>query len=92
MDDEATANSGADSMSLYQNYSFEDSFDEDDEEQDDDNQDQVQGNQAEEDILQLPLPVPEEGMEDSALFIQQQEEDPSLANIRRLADLQQRGY
>ena len=92
MDDEATANSGADPVSLDQIYSFEDSlFDE--EEQDDDNHDQVQDTpDAEEDILQLPMPVPEEGMEDRALFIQQQEEDPSLANIRRLADQQQWGY
>ena len=65
---------------------------EDENKQDDDNHNQVQGTpDAEEDILQLPLPVPEEGTEDKALFIQQQEEDLSLVNIRRLAD-QQRGY
>ena len=89
LDDEANANSGADSVSLDQIYSFEDSlFDE--EEQDDDNHDQVQGTlDAEEDILQLPLPVPEEGTEDRAFFIQQEEEDPCLANIQRLADQQQ---
>ena len=92
LDDEATANSVADPVNLDQIYSFEDSlFDE--EEQDDDNHDQVQGTPAaDEDILQLPLPVPEEGTEERALFIQQQEDDPSLANIRRLADQQQRGY
>ena len=65
MDDEATANSGAYPMSLDQNYSFDDSlFYENEEEQDDDNHDQVQGTpDAEEDILQLPLPVPEERTE-----------------------------
>ena len=94
LDDEATANSGAGPMRLDQIYSFEDSlFNEDEEEQDDYNHDQVQGSpDAEKDILKFPLPVPEEGMEDRALFIQQQEEDPSLANIRRLEDQQQHGY
>ena len=94
MDDEDTANTGVDPVSLDQIYSFEDFlFDEYEEEHDDDNHDQVQGTpDVEEDILQWPLPVPEEGIEDRALFIQQQEEDLSLANIRRLADQQQCGY
>ena len=94
LNEDTTANSGADPVSLDQIYSFEDSlFDKDEEEQDDDNHDQVQGTpDAEEDILQFLLPVPEEGMIYRALFIQQQEEDPSLVNIRRLADQQQRGY
>ena len=94
MDDEATANSGADPMRLDQIYSLEDTlFNEDEEEQDDYNHEQVQGTpDAEEDVLKLPLPVPEEGMEDRALFILQQEEDPSLANIRKLENQQQRGY
>ena len=66
LDDEDTANSGVDPVSLDQIYSFEDFlFNEYEEEHDDDNHDQVQGTpDVEEDILQLPPPVPEEGIED----------------------------
>ena len=85
-DDAATAASGSEPLSLDDIYEYNDSLFEDD-----DHLDQSQAT-PEEDKFQLPLPPPDEGHEDRTLLIQQQEEDSSLTNVRRLADEQEKGY
>ena len=88
------ANCATDPHEPDQIYSFEDSlFDEDEEEQDDDNHDQVQGTpDAEQDILQSPLPLPEEGTEDRALFILTTEGGSISGKHQEIGRSAQHGY
>ena len=84
LEDAATVQSGAKPVDLSEILDFDDLFFEDD--------DLIQAtSDAQEDVLQLPLPVPLES-DDHALLVKQQREDATLASLRELADHLENGY
>ena len=85
LDDAATAQSGVKPVQLSEIMDFDDSLLQDGKEP-------IQATpDAEEDVLQLPLPAPLKS-DDRALLIQQQMEDDSLASVRKMADQLSNGY
>ena len=84
LEDAATAQSGAKPVDLSEILDFDDSVFEDD--------DLIQATpDAQEDVLQLPLPVSLES-DDHALLVKQQREDATLASLREMADHLENGY